>query len=82
MNEKPKKSSQELHQLILEKLRQSNEPEAAIPTEPYFHELDLDGCNWDISIWKGDSEASIKTKLYLQDFVKSLRQKYDIAIDI
>ena len=76
---KNRKSSNELHALIIDELRRNNEFDSVTPSKPYWHERDTSGRNWDLSSWKGDLIDVVEAKSFLEVFVNNLRDRYDIS---
>lgn len=76
--EKTTKTSEEIRQLIITKLRENHDYDSVIPRHPYWHERDTEGCNWDLEKWSGDPKNTVEAKKYLQEFVDSLRLQCDI----
>jgi len=79
MMNKVMKNADELHKLIVEKLRENTEFNSVTPSKPYEHERDAQGCNWDLQNWKGDITDVRAAKKYLLEFVNLVRDKYDLA---
>ena len=75
---KPTKTANEVRELITAKLREDDRFSDVTPLQPYVHERDLDGSNWDLEKWNGPSETADTAKQYLQDYVNSLRAQFDI----
>ena len=75
---KPKKTAKEIRELITAKLREDNRFSNVTPLQPYLHERDSDGSNWDLEKWSGSHETAVAAKQYLQDYVNSLRAQFDI----
>lgn len=76
--EKSIKKSEEIRQLIITKLRENHDYDSVTPRQPYWHERDTEGCNWDLEKWSGDSKIAVNAKKYLREFVVSLRGQFDI----
>ena len=72
------KTAEEIRQLVINELRINFDYNSITPQHPYWHERDAEGCNWDLVQWSGDKDDAINAKIYLQEFVNSLRTKFDI----
>ena len=75
---KPIKTAEEIRQMVFDELRLKSDYNSITPQRPYWHERDVEGCNWDLVNWSGDKDNAISAKIYLQEFVNSLRAKFDI----
>ena len=76
--DKPKKTVNEVRELITAKLREDDRFSDVTPLHPYLHERDADGSNWDLEKWNGPHQTAVAAKQYLQDYVNSLRAQFDI----
>ena len=75
---KPIKTAEEIRQLVINELRVNSDYNSITPQHPYWHERDVEGYNWDLVKWSGDKDGAINAKRYLQEFVNSIRTKFDI----
>lgn len=75
------KTKEEIHELVIKQLRCNAEFDSITPFQPYIHEMDNEGCNWDIDKWSGNVEDVKSAKIYLQEFVTTLRNNFNVIED-
>jgi hypothetical protein len=68
----------ELHNLIVELVRRHPDFAEVMPNQPYWHERDSEGCNWDLVDWNGPIELAKQAKNFIEEEVAHLRLKYDL----
>jgi hypothetical protein len=72
-------SNEELHNLIIELVRRNPDFTEVSPNQPYFHERDIEGCNWNLVRWIGLTALAKEAKNFIAEEVVLLRLKYDLA---
>jgi hypothetical protein len=72
-------SKEELHNLIIELVRRNPDFAEVMPNQPYYHERDSEGCNWNLVNWIGPAELAKQAKNFIEEEVVQLRLKYDLA---
>lgn len=71
-------SKEELHNLIIELVRRNPDFAEVMPNQPYYHERDSEGCNWNLVNWTGSAELAKQAKNFIEEEVVHLRLKYDL----
>jgi hypothetical protein len=71
-------SKEELHNLIIELVRCNPQFADVLPLQPYWHERDSEGCNWDLVSWYGPTELAKQAKYFIAEEVVQLQLKYDL----
>lgn len=75
---KPKKTANEMRELITAKLRADDRFSNVTPLQPYVHDRDTDGSNWNLNMWNTPTGLTQEMRQYLDNYVNSLRTQFDL----
>lgn len=70
------KSLDEIHALIVEEVRKNHDFDEVTPLRPHWHAIDQDGCNWDLSHWRGPAELAMLAREAIAPAVLEMRRMY------